>query len=614
MKKIAALSAFVCASLALFTAHTAAQTRGAVPLDDAVYFFLEQAELRALIPPLPTVKPYQRSFVLKTLDGILASESGRALSDGEKAIVNDARKRFLPTEEGINWRQGTYAGKTETQGGTPFTVEIGVDSDLLSSGAVYFEGNGAHGAMDERLSAHIAGDLSSHISYNFLIGLSLLYVERPEWEIPVNVVKGDVIKKTFGEPPAFFPFSYRSRWDGFVFNTSDLSSSGPTGWPVGFALGFTSLAEIAGSALDDKLTFRFGRLEREWGSMAEGSSLVLNKLAQPFFALEATINPFSWFGFSSLTGFLEYYDAYGIQGSSATFQNIFSIMMIELNYKNYLHLDFGDTAVWPKRFELGYLFPLIGNMLYQNNVGDFDNIGLFADLKLQKPGLGSVWLSVFVDEINFESNFFSLDREMYAYQAGAKVNLPWISFGTLTLSYTKVEPYCYTHITVDKTPWYNGLAMEEAYMNHGYGLGHYLPPNSDEVRLRFDFAPRVGTMFNAQFQMIRHGADHGSSMVDGSSYVSELDGDNRSGEPKLRKYFLHDGAYQWFHIIKAGAKHRLSNYPIEFSLEAGFVFSYWTNIDGPANDGASHAYHISDSAEYPKQNALIATLGVKVFK
>lgn len=290
-------------------------------------------------------------------------------------------------------------------------------------------------------------------------------------------------------------------------------------------------------------------------------------------------------------------------------------MMVEFNYKNYIHFDFGDSAVWPKRFELGYLFPLIGNMLYQNNVGDFDNIGLFADLKLQKPGLGSIWMSVFIDEINFEDNFFSLDREMYAYQAGAKLSLPWINFGTLTLSYTKIEPYCYTHITVDKTPWYDGIAMEEAYMNHGYGMGYYLPPNSDEVRLRFDFAPYINTMFNAQFQMIRHGADYGSSAVDGSSYLSELAGSDRSENPALRKHFLHDGAYQWFYIIKAGAKHKLSKYPIEFSLEAGFVFSYWTDLDdGSANDGESHSYHVTDSAEYPKQNGIIATLGLRIFR
>jgi hypothetical protein len=201
---------------------------------------------------------------------------------------------------------------------------------------------------------------------------------------------------------------------------------------------------------------------------------------------------------------------------------------------------------------------------------------------------------------------------MYAWQCGLEVLLPVLSFSSLDLSYTKIEPYCYTHQKTS-VPWYAG-PMEEAYTNHGYGLGYYLPPNSDEIKLRFQTVPISGTLVKAQFQMIRHGADYGNRAVDGSSYLSELAEMDRSTDPRLRKFFLHDGAYQWLHIIKGGITHSPRKLPIELSVELGMVFSYWTDIDGNPNDGSSHSYHIIDREPYSKRTGVIAGVGVRIFK
>jgi hypothetical protein len=81
----------------------------------------------------------------------------------------------------------------------------------------------------------------------------------------------------------------------------------------------------------------------------------------------------------------------------------------------------------------------------------------------------------------------------------------------------------------------------------------------------------------------------------------------------LKKYFLHDGAYQWFHVLKAGAEYTLSKLPAKLYGEAGVVFSYFTNIDGPANRGVSSPYRIVDEAPYSKSTNIILTLGVKLF-
>jgi hypothetical protein len=118
-----------------------------------------------------------------------------------------------------------------------------------------------------------------------------------------------------------------------------------------------------------------------------------------------------------------------------------------------------------------------------------------------------------------------------------------------------------------------------------------------------------------QYQLIRHGADFGSSAVDGSSLSSELDPDGRGGgNPVLRKFFLQDGAYQWMNIIKAGLEWKTPFYPIALFLEAGLNISHFTNIANPANvTGQAHRYEKIDTAEYPKSTGFILKMGIKIF-
>jgi hypothetical protein len=205
---------------------------------------------------------------------------------------------------------------------------------------------------------------------------------------------------------------------------------------------------------------------------------------------------------------------------------------------------------------------------------------------------------------------------MFAFQAGTTVAVLPLPFAFIKLTYTKIEPYCYTH-NRNFNPWYNddngSRPMETAYTNNGVGIGYYLPPNSDELLLRFETMTRSGAAAHFQYQMIRRGADFGPSAVDGSSYSAELDPEGRDDKPVLKKHFLRDGAYQWFHILKTGAEYTLKKLPLTLYAETGVVFSYFTNIDGPANQGDSSQYHIIDEAPYIQSTNFILTLGIKLF-
>jgi hypothetical protein len=340
----------------------------------------------------------------------------------------------------------------------------------------------------------------------------------------------------------------------------------------------------------------------------------MNKTARPFVGIEAEFSPFSWFGIASMTGFLEYYNTAGIKDSSMNFQNAFSTTLLQFRYKNYLYLDVGESVIWPKRFELGYISPITNSIFYQNNIGDFDNMSMTINFKAQYPGLGNIWASLFWDEAYWVSNFYELDRTMIALQGGAVIPLPFLSFSSLKISYSVINPYCYTH-NRNYNPWYGNIPMETSYTNNGVSLGYYLPPNSDEVLVRFQTMPVKNLSAHLQYQMIRHGADFGPDAVDGSNLLSELDPDKRDGSnPVLKRFFLHDGAYQWMHIVKLGAEWSLEKFPVTIFGEAGAVISYFTNIEsGKANSGASYPFSVVDTPDYPKSTGFIVTLGIKVF-
>jgi hypothetical protein len=98
-------------------------------------------------------------------------------------------------------------------------------------------------------------------------------------------------------------------------------------------------------------------------------------------------------------------------------------------------------------------------------------------------------------------------------------------------------------------------------------LGYYLPPNSDELFLRFEARPLSGLKTFLQFQMIRHGADFGYGAVPGSSLRDILT------DPNSQKYFLMDGVYRWENILSLGGSwgFKIGSVPVAFFMETGWV-------------------------------------------
>jgi len=638
--------AFVCVFSFVFNLSLSAQTHISVPLESPVYAVIEQAQIRGLCGYLPSTKPYSQAMILRVIEEILESDplhEFTRLKETERDILEQFKKDMNVGRKGVNFTNGTVsnehiwhdvyfsgvfgfgadadfgAGYYQTASGYSYAAS----DDPLFEGAAFPKSGDLF--ADYNITPYISfiGDLGKSVSYGFtisgFIGKSPRAIFGQYETTPYDPDDDETHYQKFparSEPLAYFPYTYKKKWDAFVFDASDIGNASMLAYPENFSLGYSMTPELSGELFNGHVMYRFARMDREWSSPISKGSLVLNQSAQPFLAIETVVVPFDWISFSSLTGILEYNNAIGsdnralLKDASATFQNAFSIIMLELSHKKNFKVSLGSSAVWAKRFELGYIFPLAENFLYQNNIGDYDNLGLFLNFEGQYPaGLGKAWVSAFIDEISFESGLTEKDRTMYAFQVGGLFYIPWLPFASLTLSYTKIEPYNYTHSRLE-TPWYGNNLMETNYVNFGKSLGHYLPPNSDEILVGIQTIPAPRSLVRFQYQMIRHGADYGDRAVDGSSLWSELKEKNRSS---MMKYFLHDGAYQWMHIFKLGGEYSLTGkkIPVKLICEIGAVYSYFTDSDSEL--GTSGNISIINTPQYPHSLSFIFFAGLRLF-
>lgn len=648
-KKIFALVAM------LFSFGAFAQTNTTVEVSDEVYQILSNAEMRGLCSTLATVRPYTEKYIITKLDEILSnlenSENAKNpyKSKIEYEVVAREKERFVrDTEKGVKGDWRTLGFRIDGDWGKiPVSLELNNSiSGFISNGA--YSQNGNYFGYEVFDNINFKGDIGEYVSYyaSGYIGLTKMPLEKMGtydigyWWYDKISEDNENNYTNFGAPfgkndediykdirrvnsfrnRSYLPYAFSKYWGGSVRHLGNINAGGLEDWCGVDSLLFGMHAEIHASFFGNRFELGLARIRREWAAMDEGASLVMNAKARPFFAFDTSIHLFSFLSLSGLIGFLEFPNQNYINGEawpkddSYYFQNIFSIGQLDLDFK-YVHFDFGSTVVWPRRMDLTYSMPLIDKVVHQDVIGDYDNLALFFDLKFRYPKIGSLWFSFYLDEmpelnpITVAKNMFSLDRYMFALQAGTKVSLPFLPFATLSFRYTKIEPYCYTHHSINYTPWYAHY-LSESYVNNGESLGYYLPPNSDEFFIRLETHPSKFSMAALQYQLVRHGADFGPRQVDGSSLYSELPPGARGS---MKKYFLKDGAYEWTNIVALQGSYDFKQFtvPVTLSCTLGLVHTFYTDTDSEL--GEKGGYHKIDDDYYKKTTVFIFTLGFTLF-
>jgi hypothetical protein len=369
------------------------------------------------------------------------------------------------------------------------------------------------------------------------------------------------------------------------FASWNINPTAYVGWPDDPAFNYGLEAELNGSFFGQSLHLRLGRIRRGWGRDSGEASLFINAHANPFTALEGTILLLPWLNISFLGGALEHFDENNQWPNNKPFTNVLSAAQIEFNPFMYFHLSIGGAAT----------------LLNQPNTA------FFSDIELRMPGIFTLWWSLFIDRLNSSSeDFYSMNGNSYAYQAGIKTLVYWLPLAAFTLRYTRIQPYCYTA---------ERDSPDSAFISGGESLGYYLPPNSDELLLRFESMLFPAIKTHVQFQMIRHGVDYGHGAVSGSSLYDTLERDYSA------KYFLDDGVYQWDHIIKLGGSCSLkaggghggaTGVPLSIYAEAGLVITSFT-INGDAGVGNEAGNEPFSDSVYQPDTYFTFSIGFRLF-
>ncbi len=636
------------------------QANNTVEITDPVYSILQNAEMRGLCQTLPNVKPYTQDYIIKTIDTIIENLqlSNSKYKDKEIEELEFYKSKYT-YEEGLDYKKLLFRAENE-KAGVPLSFNLNLSEENFISSGFYSDSDCNSTGYDIWGNLNMFGDLGKNVSYKSFafVGLTKMPLEKLGtyniglwWDYEKNPTVRSI--NTYRNY-SVLPFSYKKHFDGSVYFLKNVTASGLEGWPFNSAMGFGMYGEIHATLYEGLIEIAAGRLNREWAAMDDGSSLIFNQNAHPFFAIEATANPFDWLRFSTITGFLEFPNQEHIlknawyltedttevledgtkrndikNTDSFFFHNVFAMAMLDLDFEH-VHWDFGSTVIMPNRFDLGYSFPLVDRVVYQNSMGDYDNLALFTDLKIRYPGIGYIWGSFYLEEMNSVSaKLFENTRCMFAYQGGVKSIIPLLPFTNIALRYTKVEPYAYTHTALSPTemqPYYSHY-ISESYTNNGESIGYYLPPNADELFVKLESKPLTGATFSFGYQLIRHGVDWGSksSMYSGSSIYSELPTtrDDCVSRGDLRKNFLHDGTYEWFNIFNIKASYDLNTvaFPVQVYCSLGYVHNWFTTIgaaQGPQDTAYTkvkdYDYKKFSDNEYKENRGCVLSVGINLFK
>jgi hypothetical protein len=561
-----------------------------VELGHPVYAVIEAAELRGALNRLSSVKPYTRAYISELLAAIqgqmgLFSQAERdeirrlaiEFSAGSKSDIGQALWRALNDKAAVG-AHIEATGRFDAAG-------------IMDAAAAGLSGSGSGG------SGAWTGDPSDLWHLNSMFQAYIKAFPEPWLSLWGTIgVTYDKVNREL-----FLPYSFTKQWDANhnKVSTSPYSDGAET-YPT---WSFDLRNDIAGATESGAFSLRLSRFRRDWG--VGSGSLALSVTARPFMGLEARFRASEIFALSHMVGSLGNWengnadrstilDSSGDNYAAVTEQKMLAIQRLELFPFDWLSIGASGSMIGAKRFELGYLSPMMFAVEYQVTQSDVDNMALHGDIQVFLKRIGKLYFSGYIDEMELSGldEWFSKARNMFAYQGGFKLNLPWLPFAILTAQYTKIEPFVYTH-----PPTWNSdtrLQVNTNYTNDGENLGYHLKPNSDELLLRLDARLGPGWTGSMEYSFIRHGDDPRDYATTNHYIYGDVDEylDYIGGVADYVKNFLHDGVYDFNHLLKLRADWRpaeapkLFGAPVPLELGLGYGLSYTWEEDGLAAGNA----------------------------
>ncbi|MBI9095413.1 MAG: hypothetical protein JEY71_11070 [Sphaerochaeta sp.] len=415
----------------LFPLSAAVHT--SVPIGHRVYRILDVAEIRGLIGRQTSARPFSSDKVMTLLQEVQAQET--RLSSSEKEELVSLLKEFelsygyVESPMGDVFSTGFFRTyNPEKKMGASIGVNLATEQTVSLITKEY----------DSRTSvlAFIKGDLGKNISFNMNFGLNL-----------------DKLNNT-----VFLPTEFTIPAEGFYMQLAAGGSQLRDIPSDGFYTGLALAPELAASFFDGDLRLRWGSIKRDWGSGL--NNLMVSGSARPIDGIELSLDITSWLHYTVLTGSMGKFslselgddrffsDDFQEDKPYYRFDNNFSAHRVELDATPNLTLAVFEAVVWSKRFEIGYLNPLTIYMFEQNNLGDIDNMLAGLDFNYTLADKIRLYGSIATTEVNKIGSLKTMltyPRNILAFQAGVTVPLPIGTFSSVTLQWTYLAPFFYSH-------------------------------------------------------------------------------------------------------------------------------------------------------------------------
>ncbi|MGH0052034.1 MAG: hypothetical protein ACQ5SW_01420, partial [Sphaerochaetaceae bacterium] len=430
----------VCVVLSLFfvlaVGSVFAAQHTSVPVNHRVYQILEVAQIRGLIENQIATKPYSASKVISLLNQIAEQPSALSKAEQEElsSLLAELKTSYGTADSYTDRLFSTGYLRTfdEKKGlGAAFGITLGTQQTASLLTKEYDSRN--------TVVAFMKGDIGKNVSFTMDFGLVL-----------------DKLNNR-----VFLPTEFTIPGEGFYMRLTGGGST-PSTIPFNkFNTGLTLSPELAVSLFDGDLLLRWGSIKRDWGPGL--NNLMLSGTARSFDGVDISLKLTDWLRYSVINGSLgkfslknldgepflsDYYGGSKEDKANYTYDNNFSAHRVELDATKNLTLSIFESIIWQKRFELSYLNPFAIYMFQQNSLGDIDDVFAGLDFSYTLPSTARFYGAVAMNEMNVVGNPLTMlkaPRNMLAFQAGVVIPLPIGNFSSVTLQWTYIGPFVYTH-------------------------------------------------------------------------------------------------------------------------------------------------------------------------
>jgi len=261
--------------------------------------------------------------------------------------------------------------------------------------------------------------------------------------------------------------------------------------------------------------FQFGKDKNSWGPGYRGQ-LGLSDYATSydFAKLQVVSQRFKFTGF---WGVLQHYDTDFFYGNHK--EKYIAAHRLECAPFEFMELGLYETIIFSgRKFEPGYLNPVMFYRSAEHYLGDRDNATMGLDVELKFIPKTKIYGELFLDDLTtgrLGSGFYG---NKFAYLLGGYyVDAAGIPNLDVRLEYARIRPYTYTH-----------KFDLNSYRHFTTGLGHRIGPNADNLymELTYRYSRRFKVYTFAEIQ--RHGANTDSVNYGGSLFES-----HRSDDPEI---------------------------------------------------------------------------------